>query len=111
MGRIYPKSLPNTDWLNGTDYSLSYYFLLWLSLLVASVIFMLVHGIDYVSWPRLLPPTDAIYYSGPGYRSGNHGKGLKGRKAYLGMAKWLGNGRTRGRLEEVELGETKMRVD
>ena len=75
---------------------------------------MLVHGVDYVSWPRLLPPTDIINYSGPGYRSGNHGKGLKGRKDYFGIAEHvrrLGNGRTRGRLEEVELGETKMRVD
>jgi hypothetical protein len=38
--------------------------------------FMMVHGIEYVSWPRLIPPTDIIHYEGPGFRSSHNGKGL-----------------------------------
>ena len=59
-----------------TDYSLFYYFLLWIALVVVSTAFIFIHGIDYVSWPRLQPPTDIIYYDGPGFRSAHHGKGL-----------------------------------
>ncbi|KAI1797590.1 SacI homology domain-containing protein [Ganoderma leucocontextum] len=64
-------TLPRTS-----DYSLLYYFLLWISLVVVTTAFIFIHGIDYVSWPRLLPPTDIIYYDGPGFRSAHHGKGL-----------------------------------
>ncbi|KAG6814015.1 hypothetical protein H0H92_003865 [Tricholoma furcatifolium] len=98
-------TLPRTS-----DYSLFYYFMLWLSLLLMALIFILIHGIDYVSWPRLIPPTDVIYYSGPGFRSGNHGKGLKGN---FGVAerKWLGTARTRVGVDHIELGELKKRVD
>ena len=41
-----------------------------------SLAFIFVHGIDYVNWQRLQPLTDIIYYDGPGYRAGHHGKGL-----------------------------------
>jgi hypothetical protein len=64
-----------------TDYSLLYYFLLWFILLAITITFILVHGIDYVAWPKLNPPTEAIHYQGPGFRSGHHGKGIRGRSA------------------------------
>ncbi|KAG6817615.1 hypothetical protein H0H87_006243 [Tephrocybe sp. NHM501043] len=94
-----------------SDYSLFYYFMLWFSLLTAALVFILVHGIDYVSWPRLIPPTDVIYYSGPGYRSGNHGKGLKDNFGIAKRSKWLGSTRTRVGADQIELGEIKKRVD
>ena len=59
-----------------TDYSLFVYFLLWFTLFGISLSFILAHGIDYVSWPRLISLSSIIYYNGPGYRGGNHGKGL-----------------------------------
>ena len=73
----------------------------WFILLSTSVIFIFIHGIEYVSWPRLIPLTNIIYYQGSGYRSSHHGKGMgvSGGKA----------GRL-SRLEEIEMG-TKMRVD
>ena len=73
---------------------------------------MLLHGIDYVAWPRLLPPTDIIHYSGPGYRSGQNGKGLGGKlMASIEKSKWLKSGARRVKVEEVELGTVKKRVD
>ncbi|KAK2462025.1 hypothetical protein APHAL10511_006488 [Amanita phalloides] len=95
-----------------SDYSLVYYFLFWFIVLSLSLAFILMHGIDYVSWPQLVPPTNIIYYSGPGYRSGHHGKGLQGNfgKWSLQPAKWLTRGRLKG--EEIELGVgVKKRVD
>ena len=91
---------PDT-WL---DYSLVYYFLFWFIVLSLSLAFILMHGIDYVSWPQLIPPTNIIYYSGPGFRSGHHGKGIQGSfiKLNLQPAKWLTRGRLKG--EEIELG-------
>ena len=59
-----------------TDWSLFVYFLLWFTIFGISLLFILVHGIDYVSWPRLISLTSIIHYNGPGYRGGNHGKGL-----------------------------------
>jgi len=59
------------------DYSLIYYFALWLTLAVLSTIFMFIHGLDYVPWPRLLPLTETIRYNGPGFRSGYYGTGFK----------------------------------
>ncbi|KAF8078309.1 SacI homology domain-containing protein [Lyophyllum atratum] len=99
-------TLPRTS-----DYSLFYYFLLWFSLLAVALLFILVHGIDYVSWPRLIPATDIIYYTGPGFRSGNHGKGLKDNFGLAKRARWLGTARTRAGGDHNELGEIKKRVD
>lgn len=101
-----------------TDYSLFYYFILWISFTLASLAFILIHGIDYVAWPRLLPPTDVIYYHGPGFRSGHHGKGLGGAASEAGArvsnikTKWIptGHKRASSRIEEIEMG-TKKRVD
>lgn len=93
------------------DFSLLYYFLLWITFAVASLVFILIHGIDYVAWPKLLPPTDLIYYNGPGFRSGHHGKGF-GDGILKAHSKWIPSGRKRAasRIEEIEMG-TKKRVD
>jgi len=95
-----------------SDYSLFYYFMLWLTLFSMAFAFIIIHGIDYVAWPRLNPLTDIIYYNGPGFRSAHHGKGLKGKKD-MGpkRARWLASGRLRNGPEEVELGPFKKRVD
>ncbi|EGO02783.1 hypothetical protein SERLA73DRAFT_102758 [Serpula lacrymans var. lacrymans S7.3] len=108
-------TLPRTS-----DYSLFYYFMLWFIMACLSIVFIMIHGIEYVSWPRLMPPTDIIYYTGPGFRSGHHGKGLgsasgKADGIVDGLgAKWLPSGRkraaTNARIEEIEMG-TKKRVD
>ncbi|KIM67102.1 hypothetical protein SCLCIDRAFT_1210582 [Scleroderma citrinum Foug A] len=105
-------TLPRTS-----DYSLFYYFVFWLVVSVLSICFIVLHGIEYVSWPRLIPPTDIIYYKGPGFRSGHHGKGFTrpiGRKFSISGKTLPGmGGRQRAltnRIEEVEMG-TKKRVD
>ncbi|KAJ7293201.1 SacI homology domain-containing protein [Mycena rebaudengoi] len=104
-------TLPRTS-----DYSLLYYYLLWLAILSIALIFITIHGIDYVSWPRLIPSTDYIYYKGPGFRSGNHGKGFGGdtapktRSGTSISAKWLNSTRKRAGTATVEEGEKK-RVD
>jgi hypothetical protein len=88
--------------------------MLWFTFASLSLLFIFIHGIDYVSWPRLIPPTDMIYYNGPGFRSGNNGKGLGSstERDYKVSGKWLSTGRKRttSRVEEIELG-TKKRVD
>lgn len=102
--------------MNWTDYSLFYYFMLWLTLLSISLVFIVIHGIDYVSWPRLVPSTDYIYYTGPGFRSAHHGKGFgtenapKTRSGTSMSAKWLNSGKKRAGVAVVEEGEKK-RVD
>ncbi|KAF8641228.1 hypothetical protein AX17_000862 [Amanita inopinata Kibby_2008] len=95
-----------------SDYSLAYYFIFWFIVLSLALTFILIHGVDYVSWPRLNPPTNIIYYSGPGYRSGHHGKGVRGKIGHFDLqpAKWLTGGRLKN--EEIELGVgLKKRVD
>ncbi|KAJ7225879.1 SacI homology domain-containing protein [Mycena pura] len=103
-------TLPRTS-----DYSLFYYFVLWFGLLAIALVFIVIHGIDYVSWPRLIPSTDYIYYTGPGYRSAHHGMGFskEGPKTRMGTSmstKWLNSGRKRVGIGAVEEGEKK-RVD
>lgn len=84
-----------------------------------SLVFIFAHGVEYVSWPRLLPLTDIIYYEGPGFRSGHAGKGL-GIPA-LDFGKFSANAsrkakmlashqRAKSKLEEIEMG-TKARLD
>ncbi|KAF8905440.1 inositol/phosphatidylinositol phosphatase [Gymnopilus junonius] len=121
---LITRSMPATAWFSvfmicagltlprTSDYSLFYYFLLWFTLFSIAVAYIIIHGIDYVSWPRLLPPTDIIYYTGPGFRSGHHGKGLKGvNEPSWKKTKWLPVGGKRGVDAEVELGTIKKRVD
>jgi hypothetical protein len=37
---------------------------------------MFIHGLDFVAWPRLLPLTETIHYSAPGFLSRYHGTGF-----------------------------------
>lgn len=95
--------------------------MLWLVVAASAITFMMVYGIEYVSWPRLIPPTDVIYYEGPGFRSAHHGKGLKGsfaQKFGLSGKVFSANGvptarkraLTVSKMEEIEAGN-KQRVD
>ena len=98
-----------------SDYSLFYYFIFWFMIFASALTFIFLYGIDYVAWPRLLPPTDVIHYSGPGFRSAHKGKGLGvdvGKLKAGANAQWLARGarRTDKQMEEIELG-TKKRVD
>jgi len=110
--RNLTKSIP--------DYSLFYYFLLWFFLFALALTFMIIHGVDYVAWPHLVPLSDIIYYNGPGYRSGHNGKGLGGPHSSLPTWKktrWLSSAGVgvkrphRVAVDEVELGTLKKRVD
>lgn len=97
------------------DYSLVYYFALWFTLVALSTIFILIHGIDYVSWPRLIPLTNVIHYNGPGFRSGYHGTGFGldfGKLKSGANAQWMTHGirRVDKQFEEIELG-SKRHVD
>ena len=99
------------------DYSLFYYFLLWFSLAAVALLFIFIHGIDYVNWPRLQPLTDIIYYDGPGFRSARKGMGIGlpalqkiTEGAALGLAEQQHRRAKSKRLEEIEMG-TKERVD
>ncbi|ETW87575.1 hypothetical protein HETIRDRAFT_378661 [Heterobasidion irregulare TC 32-1] len=98
-----------------SDYSLFYYFIFWFMIFASALTFIFLYGIDYVAWPRLLPPTDVIHYSGPGFRSAHKGKGLGvdvGKLKAGANAQWLARGarRTDKQMEEIELG-TKKRMD
>ena len=96
---------------SNADYSLIYFFLLWFLISFFSLFYIRAHGVEYVSWPRLKPLDDVIYYDGPGFRS---------RKAPSNPAHQ--SAATRGRLttskpqrtgmEEVEMGHyAKQRTD
>ena len=63
------SSLPSSRLTGTTDYSLKYYFLLWCLIFFLSFVYIRAHGVEYVSWPRLNPLDDVIYYDGPGFRS------------------------------------------
>ena len=92
--------------------------MLWFSLAFVALVFIFIHGIDYVNWPRLLPLSDIVHYDGPGFREAHNGKGLgipaldsrsRGEKG-VGMEK--GRRRAGSKLSEVEMGNTgKSRVD
>lgn len=94
------------------------YFLLWFAIFGFSFAFILVHGIDYVSWPRLVSLSSIIYYNGPGYRGGNHGKGINIPALDMTQvkantkAKMLARSHKRGvsNVNEIEMG-TKKRLD
>ena len=98
------------------DYSLFYYFMLWFFLATVTLVFIFIHGIEYVSWPRLQPLTDIIYYEGPGYRSGHRGKGFglpleKVKNAAVAQANSLSEQHRRvksKKLEEIEMGTKRV---
>jgi len=98
-----------------SDYSLTYYFAVWSVISALTSIFIAAHGIQYVSWPKLNPRTNNIWYDGPGFRSGQHGKGfnfavpgLKPKLPGIGISPRLPN--PYHKYEEVEMG-TKKRTD
>ncbi|TFK57545.1 hypothetical protein OE88DRAFT_1651318, partial [Heliocybe sulcata] len=105
-------TLPRTS-----QYSLFYYFLIWFTVFALSMGFIFAHGIDYVSWPRLLPPTEVIHYHGSGWHSVKKGRGFgisaldigKLRSGAGAGAQWLAKGRKRAgsKLEEIEMGTKK----
>ena len=83
-----------------------------MTLVVLSVVFIFIHGIEYVNWPKLLPLSDIVHYDGPGFRSGHNGKGmgipaLDSRSASRVAAQ---HKRALSKLEEIEMG-TKSRLD
>ena len=80
-----------------------------------SVTFIIAHGLDYVSWPRLIRLDDVIHYDGPGFREGFHGKGLfstghSGHGTSRAKGRFINNNEKKGVLNEIEMG-TKKRVD
>ncbi|KZS96176.1 hypothetical protein SISNIDRAFT_438817 [Sistotremastrum niveocremeum HHB9708] len=98
-----------------SDLSLTYYFLLWFVLLISAASYIFIHGIEYVSWPRLNRPVDIIHYEGPGFRGTRKGRGLKSSafsKGHTGVKPETAKGRPRAmsRTVEIEMGNRK-RVD
>jgi len=105
-------SLPRTS-----AYPVVYFLAFWCLLFALSAAYIFGHGIEYVSWPRLNPPIEVIHYDGPGYKSGARGRGAGFDS--LPLPKWakqnlVGSMRKvpmLHKLDEVEMGTTKMRVD
>ncbi|KAH8835920.1 inositol phosphatidylinositol phosphatase [Flagelloscypha sp. PMI_526] len=66
-----------------SDYALVYYF----------AFYIRMNGLDYVSWPKLLPPNDppagvdVLYYKGPGFQETRHGRGFSAESLPLGPAR------------------------
>jgi hypothetical protein len=85
-----------------TDYSLTYYFVFWLSIVTATFTYIRIHGVEYVSWPRLNRLDDVIYYDGPGFRSHKAPK----HPNYTDAANRARLSRPH-RIEEVEMGSKK----
>ena len=114
---VYCRRMSKYQLMNAVEgYSLFYYFLIWIVILSLAVIFIIAHGIDYVAWPRLNPPSAVLYYDGPGFRSGRHGRGLSTSQAFgkllgdkAGVADWVSSRRKRAfsRVSEIELGAKK----
>ncbi|KAI0728565.1 SacI homology domain-containing protein [Fomitopsis betulina] len=105
-------TLPRTS-----DYSLFYYFLLWFTVFTLSIVFIFAHGIEYVNWPRLVSLAHIINYDGPGFRSGQRGKGfgipaldLRSLKstAPVHRGKLPGHRRIKSRMEEIEMGTKRV---
>jgi len=90
-----------------TDYSLVYYFVIWFILITVSLGFIYLNGILYVSWPRLNPPLDAIHYDGPGFREGRRGFGKLIKETMPVKPRRRAN----SRMEELEIGNIKKRLD
>lgn len=100
-------------------YPLMYFILFWTILLILSGAYILSHGVQYVSWPRLNPPFDALFYEGPGQKTGKHGRGSS--LSRLPLPVWVKRNMVVGtmrkmpvlhKLDEIEMGTTtKQRVD
>ncbi|CAE6466545.1 unnamed protein product [Rhizoctonia solani] len=101
-------TLPRTS-----EYSLIYYHLIWLTFLILSIFFIQSHGTAYVAWPRLNASAvrDVLEYDGPGYRSKQHGRGTDKKRGGVRMGHVGSDKGSVGRMEEVEMGERKKRVE
>ena len=94
------------------DYSLTFWFALWISILAFAISFVFAHGIAYVSWPRLNPLTDVIEYNGPGFRGKRKGRGLSFATVKGRHVSGTGARQRRSAAQEVEMGAyEKKRVD
>jgi hypothetical protein len=78
-----------------------------------ALLFIFAHGMDYVSWPKLVPMDDVIYYDGPGKRYGNNGKGIhidalnfSSSRVGKDSSVW----EKKSQMHEIEMG-TKKRID
>ena len=58
------------------DMPLFFYFVIWSFILAGALGFIILNGIEYVNWPKLIPLTDTIDYSGPGVGTSKKGRGL-----------------------------------
>lgn len=107
---------------NTTFLVLAYIIALCASVFAISLLYIFSHGIEYVNWPKLNPPVEAIFYEGPGFRSTQHGRGKEFR--WVPLPQWARSGLVRPvhkasvpvlhRLEEIEMGTgvgSKKRVD
>lgn len=89
---------------------LLYFILFWWSVFSFSFYFMVQRGLDYVDWPKLNRPEEAMFYDGPGYSSGRNGRaGVKGKYGRNSKAKYTGeveiknsNGNRRGYSEKQD---------
>lgn len=72
-------------------------------MVIISLAYIFIHGVEYVSWPRLNPRIEAIYYNGPGFRSARNGLG--------NLLKHGGTLPVKHRVEGVELDTLKKRID
>ena len=81
-----------------------------MTLMALSLVFIFLHGIEYVNWPKLLPLSDIVHYDGPGFRSGHNGKGMGIPAFDSRAASPMTHKRAISKLEEIEMG-TKSRVD
>lgn len=90
--------------------------MLWLFLVLVSLAFIFIHGIEYVNWPRLLPLSDIVHYEGPGFRSGHKGKGMgiaafDSRQAATPILQVKTRRRAPSKLEEIEMGTMGRKVE
>lgn len=94
-------------------YSLFLYHLIWLVVLAGAVAFIFLHGTDYVSWPKLIPPTDVLLYTGPGFRARMKGPSIGIPVLDEKSAKWMVQGRRRAesKTEQLEMGNLRKRSD
>ncbi|KAG8884578.1 hypothetical protein FRB97_003875 [Tulasnella sp. 331] len=100
-------------------YPLLYFIMFWAIVSALSLTYIFGHGVEYVAWPRLNPPVDALFYDGPGHKTGMHGRGKSLNR--LPLPSWvkqnvLGTMKKMPvlhKLEEIEMGTTaaKKRVD
>lgn len=80
--------------------SLLTFYLLFSNLVALSTAYIVKHGREYVSWPKLNPLDSVINYQGPGYRGVMHGRGFAWGVSSSGL-----RSQSSTRIEEIELGK------